>query len=117
MEKICKSCEKPFVGRTDKMFCSLDCKNKFNYQLRQNTRREVVVIDSYLHRNREILATLMGNSQKEAIDKSVLTRTGFKYEYMTGIYFNKEQKMYRIVYDYAWMDFSDQRILIVRKAK
>jgi len=30
-------------------------------------------------------------------------------------YFNKENKMYRIVYDYAWMDFSDQKVLVVRK--
>jgi len=69
----------------------------------------------YLHRNREIIATLMGNSVKETIDKAILTRAKFRWEYMTGVYWNKEGKMYRLVYDFAWMDFSDQRVLIVRK--
>ncbi len=32
-----------------------------------------------------------------------------------GTYLNKEGKTYRIVYDFAWMDFSDQKVLIVRK--
>jgi len=45
----------------------------------------------------------------------ILTRAGFKWDYMTGIYWNKENKMYRIVYDFAWMDFSDQKVLVVRK--
>ncbi len=58
---------------------------------------------------------LMGNSTKEEFDRLVVTRTGFKYEYHTGTYLNKEGKTYRLVYDYAWMDFSDQKILVVRK--
>jgi hypothetical protein len=69
----------------------------------------------YLLRNREILATLMGNSVKETFDRLLLTRAGFRWEYCTGIYLNKEQKMYRLVFDYAWMEFSDQKILVVRK--
>jgi hypothetical protein len=49
------------------------------------------------------------------LDRPALTRAGFRWEFMTGIYFNKEGKMYRLVYDYAWMDFSDQQVLIVHK--
>jgi hypothetical protein len=59
----------------------------------------------------------MGESKKETFDKLVLVRAKFKFEFMTGIYMNKENKMYRLVYDYAWMDFSDQKILVVRKTK
>jgi hypothetical protein len=58
----------------------------------------------------------MGKSKKEIFDRLVLARTGFKFEYMTGIYLNKEGKMYHLVYDFAWMEFSNQKILIVRKA-
>jgi hypothetical protein len=58
----------------------------------------------------------MGKSKKEIFDRLVLARTGFKFEYMTGIYLNKEGKMYHLVYDFAWMKFSNQKILIVRKA-
>lgn len=58
---------------------------------------------------------LMGSDAKITLDKMILTRAGFKWDYMTGIYWNKENKMYRIVYDFAWMDFSDQKVLVVRK--
>jgi predicted nucleic acid-binding Zn ribbon protein len=112
----CHNCTNKFSGRTDKKFCSLACKNQFNYNTRRETKSETLLIDRYLHRNREILDTLMGKSKKEVFDRLVVTRTGFKFEYITGIYINKEGKMYHLVYDFAWMDFSDQKVLIVRKS-
>ena len=117
MKKKCLQCGQETLGRSDKKFCSLVCKNTFAASQRRDTRNAVAEIDAYLHRNREILALLMGNTAKAELDRLVLTRTGFKYEYHTGTYLNKEGKMYRIVYDYAWMDFSDQKILVVRKKK
>jgi hypothetical protein len=115
MEKNCQQCGKALHGRTDKKFCGLACKNAFNVAQRKATRDEVKEVDAYLHRNREILATLMGDSRKEMFDRSTLSRAKFKWEFMTGIYFNKVGKMYRIIYDYAWMDFSDQQVLVIRK--
>ena len=112
----CHNCTNKFSGRTDKKFCSLACKNQFNYNTRRAAKSETLLIDRYLHRNREILDTLMGKSKKEVFDRLVVTRTGFKFEYITGIYINKEGKMYHLVYDFAWMDFSDQKVLIVRKS-
>ncbi|HMQ48562.1 MAG TPA: hypothetical protein PKA00_21310 [Saprospiraceae bacterium] len=115
MKKKCLHCKKELLGRTDKKFCSVTCKNTYTRQRRKKTRDAVAEIDAYLHRNREILALLMGEASKIEIDRSTLTRAGFRYEYHTGTYFNKEGKLYRLVYDYAWMDFSDQKILMVRK--
>lgn len=115
MKLNCQQCTASFKGRSDKKFCSIACKNAWHTQHRIATRNAVAEIDGYLHRNREILATLTGNASTIELDRLVLTRTGFKYEFHTGTYLSKEGKMYRIVYDYAWMDFSDQKILIVRK--
>lgn len=113
--KICKHCDKKVVGRIDKEFCSIDCKNKYNYERRSQTKSATAVIDGYLHRNREILATLMGLSNKLIIDKSVLDQTGFKYDYHTSHYLNKDGKTYWMIYDFAWMTFSDQKILLIKK--
>jgi hypothetical protein len=117
MEQQCLQCNKSFKGRSDKKFCSADCKNSYHSQHRKNTRTEVEEIDGYLHRNREILALLMGDGVKDTIERSVLVRAKFRWEYCTGIYKNKENKIYYIVYDYAWMEFTEQKILIVRKWK
>jgi len=115
MEQKCMVCGEETQGRSDKKFCSADCKNRHHSAQRRNTRDAVAEIDGYLHRNREILATLLGNAVKVELDRLVLTRTGFRYEYHTGTYLNKEGKMYRLVYDYTWIDFSKQKILVVRK--
>jgi hypothetical protein len=115
MENVCLQCQKKLHGRSDKKFCSLTCKNAYNVAQRRSTKNEVKEIDGYLHRNREILATIMGDSKKEMIDRKVLARAKFRWEYMTGIYKNKQGKWYHLVYDYAWMEFSDQMLLIIRK--
>jgi hypothetical protein len=117
MKKTCTQCQTVFQGREDKRFCSSVCKNQFFNVQRKNTTNATKEIDGYLHRNREILSTLMGESKKETFDRLILVRAKFNFDFMTGIYWNKENKMYRIVYDYAWMDFSDQKVLIVRKTK
>lgn len=115
MKKHCLHCGVEFTGRTDKRFCSVSCKNHYNFQKRKDTKDEVKEIDGYLHRNREILATLMGESKKEMFDRIVLERAKFRFDYHTGIHLNKEGKTYHLVYDYAWMDFTNQSVLIVRK--
>jgi hypothetical protein len=117
MKKKCLRCGEEMRGRSDKKFCSLACKNTHTAATRRSTRDAVAETDGYLHRNREILATLMGEATKVELDRLVLTRTGFRYDYHTGTYMNKEGKLYRLVYDYAWMDFSDQKVLVVRKKK
>jgi hypothetical protein len=117
MKKICIACETSFIGRSDKRFCSTTCKNHYYNELRKKTKDVTKEIDGYLHRNREILATLMGDERKETFDRLVLVRTGFKFDYITGLYFNAENKMYHLVYDYAWMEFSDQKIMIIQKKR
>jgi len=82
---------------------------------RRDTRDAVAEVDGCPHRNREILATLPGNAVKVELDRLVLTRTGFRYEYHTGTCLNKEGKTYRLVDDCAWVNFSDQKILVVRR--
>ncbi len=118
MKKVnnCISCQMELNGRSDKRFCSTACKNDFNNQLRKLTIKETAIIDAYLHRNREILMHVMGSHKKIQIDKLQLSKARFKFEYHTGHYINKEAKTYWQVYDFAWMEFSDQKILIVRKS-
>lgn len=103
-------------GRADKQFCNATCKNNFNYKNRASTKSDVKTIDALLHRNRIILLTLMGDSKKETFDKMVFTRAKFRFEFHTGHYINKDGKTYWIVYDYAWMLFLDQKVIVIRKA-
>lgn len=115
MRNTCQHCGNEFSGRSDKRFCSAGCKNIFNNDKRKSTIDAVKEIDGFLHRNREILEALMKSSVKETFDRLVLERAGFRWDYFTGTHTNKEGKLYRYVYDYAWMDFTTQQVLVVRK--
>jgi len=118
MPKTCKICKKPIKGRTDKIFCSLACKNYYHTNLRRATAIAVKEIDKILHRNRSILLEIMGkNKTQKMIDKQILDKKKFNYTYHTHFYVNSKGKTYYYLYDFAWMQFSDDKIMITRKSQ
>ena len=113
----CKICQSKIHGRIDKIFCSIECKNSYHVQLRRATATAVKVTDKILHRNRSILLELMGkNSKQKKIPRQLLDKKKFNWKYITGYYYNSKDKLYNIVYDFAWMEFSDGEILIIRRS-
>ena len=117
-KKTCEYCKKEFIGRSDKRFCSQTCKNQFNYQLRKQTKDITKEINNILHRNRIILNTIMGEKRgKMKVDRIELEKMNFNFKYITGYYVNKENKLYHYVYDFAWMEFSTQELLIVKNLR
>lgn len=114
--KNCPQCKEEFAGRVDKKFCSIDCKNSYNYALRKKTKKATASIDKILHRNHEILTMLMPEKRKKIkYDRLVLEQAGFNFNYFTGTYKNSKSKLYHYVYNYAWMEFSTQEILIIKQ--
>lgn len=116
MKKECLHCTIEFRGRSDKKFCSTRCKNNYNYTARKSVKKITITIDKILHRNYEILRTIMGEQRKKMmIERLELEKMGFSFNYITGIYTNSKGKVYHYVYDFAWMQFSTQQIMIVKK--
>jgi len=73
-------------------------------------------VDSILHRNRSILLELMGkNATQKKIPKILLDKKKLNYTYVTSFHVNKNGKMVHHIYDFSWMVFSDEEILIRRK--
>jgi len=115
-ERLCKMCKKQIKGRSDKMFCSLGCKNEYNIKLRQVTKKATQKIDEILHRNRSILLEIMGkNSTQKKIQRILLDKKKFNFSYITSYHINKYGKTVHHVYDFSWMIFSDEEVLIRRK--
>lgn len=109
-------CKKAVKGRSDKQFCSIECKNEYHVRLLQVTKETTLSTDKILHRNRSILLEVMGkNVKQKKIDRSILDKKKFNYHYVTGYYLNSSNKMYNYVYDFSWMIFSDREILIIRR--
>lgn len=116
MQKKCKICGQSFFGRKDKLFCTIACKNEYHTKLRAVTQKATNFIDNILHRNRSILLEIMGkNATQKKIERAALDKKKFNYKYHTHTHTNVKGKTYFYLYDFGWMEFSDQQILIVRK--
>lgn len=114
--KKCKICKKVLKGRADKLFCSMECKNYYHVSLRKVTNKAAKIIDKTLHRNHSILLEILGkNSIQKKIKRTVLTNKKFNFKYHTHFNINSKGKTYYFLYDIAWMEFSDDEILIVRR--
>lgn len=111
----CKMCKKEMVGRSDKIFCGVQCKNHYHQKLRAVTRDQAFALDRILHRNRSILLEVLGKKiTKLKVKRMVLVEKGFDWKYHTHYHLNSQGKIMHYVYDFGWMEFSDDYILIVR---
>lgn len=116
MKKKCKICGKELKGRSDKIFCSIRCKNYYHVNLRAVTNKAVESINKKLHRNRSILLEIMGKHKTQmTVDRRVLENKKFTFKYQTHYNINKHGKTYHYVYDFSWMEFSNDKILINRR--
>ena len=113
--KKCKICKTTLLGRTDKLFCSVKCKNYYHVHLRAATDKEAYPLDKHLHRNRSILLEIMGkNGTQKKVARTILDSKKFHFGYITHYHLNAQNKTVHYVYDFSWMIFSDQEILIKR---
>lgn len=116
MHTKCKICEKSLTGRTDKIFCSTTCKNYYHKKLRYATKQAAIEINGYLKRNYAILMELLDNNKSQVkVYRNVLEKKKFRFTYHTHYHINSQNKMFHYIYDLAWMEFSDDEILIIRK--
>lgn len=112
----CKVCQKEFIGRKDKIFCSIKCKNDYHVTLRAVTKQTAYPLDRILHRNRSILLELMGpKAIKKIVKRSELVKKKYQFKFITHYNINSKGKTYNHVYDFAWMEFSDDEILIIHQ--
>jgi len=117
-KRICKMCKREIKGRSDKVFCTVKCKSDYAYSLRSVTDIATVSIDKILHRNRSTLLEVLGkNKVQMQIKREILDAKKFNFNYITNYHINNQGKTVSYVYDFSWMIFSNQEILIKRIRK
>lgn len=115
--RLCKVCRQLLRGRSDKIFCSLHCKNHYHANLRRATKRAAYTTDKILHRNRSILLEIMGNHRRQQqVDRKVLDKKKFNYHYLTGYYLGKTGKIYHYVYDFSWVLLAGGKVRIFKRS-
>ena len=113
--RTCKLCKTVFSGKETKIFCSDICKADYHFKLNRVTNMATKQIDKILHRNRSSLLEIIGkNTTQKKVDRVLLDQKKFNWHYVTSYHLNSQNKMVNYVYDFSWMIFSDQEVLIKR---
>ncbi|WP_239495052.1 hypothetical protein [Pedobacter yulinensis] len=70
-------------------------------------------IDCFLKKNREVLEKL-NPTGKLVVNKSVLLRAGFNFQYHTHTYMTRRGQRYVFCYDQGYLGLESDQILLVR---
>lgn len=112
----CRMCKREVYGRSDKLYCSLNCKNSYYAGLEKTTRKRTYVIDQILHRNRNILLRLLGvNKRSIYIHKFELIKRKFNFKYMTHLTTSKKGTTYCCIYEFVWIELENEEIYIQKQ--
>jgi hypothetical protein len=114
-EKRCEECGRTINGRTDKRFCSDNCRNTFNYKLNSDVTNYVRNINNTLRKNRRILRELNPEG-KIKLSRERLLEKGFDFAYHTSTYTTQEGSQYFYCYDQGYLPMKrGYYILVVKK--
>lgn len=114
MEKHCIECGETFEGRTDKRFCSDQCRNTYNNRLRKDYSNLMRNVNNILRKNRRILKK-HNQYGKAKVQRQKIIDEGFNFDYMTNVYRTKKGHTYTFCYDQGFLELDDGLITIVER--
>ncbi len=100
------------VGRSDKRFCSDQCRASYNNQNKNESELLIVKVNAVLRKNRTILKRL-NPSGMSTVRKEFLNELGFNFKYYTNLYKTKEGNEYWFCYDIGYMYLEGDKIRII----
>lgn len=114
MPRYCMECQEELNGRSDKKFCSDNCRSSYNNRLNAdqiNLRRRV---NRILGKNRNILARLNPDGKK-TVHKALLLEEGFNFNYFTNRYITRKGTVYFFCYDQGYVIHKAPYLTLVEK--
>lgn len=113
-KRYCMNCGKEIVGRAGKMFCSDNCRNTHNNKLNKDTINLVRNINNKLRKNFRILSEL-NPTDKVKVERKLLKKKGFEFEFFTSVLKAKTGKTYYFVYDQGYCELEEDIFLIIKQ--
>lgn len=110
--KKCMECGETIRGRTDKKFCSDQCRNSYNNRLNSDNNNFVRNINNILRKNRRILQSLNPEGTTK-VGKDELLTNGFNFNYHTNTYTTKSGKTYFFCYEFGYLPLEGDMFAIV----
>lgn len=102
-QKYCLACQTELEGRRDKKFCDPYCKSAFHYKKTQEENLGFYSrVNKQLKTNRRILK-YYNRAGKVTVRAEVLKQQGFNPRFFTHFWKNKDQGVYRFVYEFGFL--------------
>lgn len=114
MNTKCIECGDKIMGRSDKKFCTDQCRSAYNNRLNSDSNNIMRNINNTLRKNRRIL--LEANPEgKSKISREHLIKKGFKFDYITNLYQTKNGHTYYFCYDQGYLPLERDWYALVRR--
>jgi predicted nucleic acid-binding Zn ribbon protein len=106
VEKKCLDCGDTLRGRTDKKFCSDQCRNNFNNRLNRDTNNFVRNVHGLLRKNRRILSDLYAEGRVK-VHKDALFALGYNFSFFTQIIEGTNGNIIHYCFEYGYTELGD----------
>ena len=114
MNQKCLNCDDSYVGRSDKKFCSDQCRNTFNNKVKRENEKLILEINKTLRRNRKILKQFNPEG-KTTIRREYLDKLGFNFNFHTHTFITNNNNTYKFCYEYGYLEIDSIKVLIINQ--
>ncbi len=101
IERKCPVCGYEIVGRTDKKYCSDQCRFLANSKQKQFREKPIIEVNQKLRRNRMILKTLCP-AGKCVVRRDVMDAMGYDFTLFNSIFVTGKKQIYYLCHDYGY---------------
>jgi predicted nucleic acid-binding Zn ribbon protein len=109
VERKCLDCGDTIRGRSDKKFCSDQCRNNYNNRLNRDSNNFVRNVHGLLRKNRRILSDLYGEG-KRTVHKDALYALGYNFSFFTHMIESRDGRRFLYCFEYGFSEKKDDFI-------
>ena len=110
--KKCLECGRELFGRSDKRFCSDQCRTSYNNRLNSDRTNYMRKVNRILRKNRKILHDLNPHGKTKIHREKLMTR-GYNFTFHTNIYTTRSGTAYYFCYDQGYLAIEDNYLMLV----
>ncbi|MFO7755672.1 MAG: hypothetical protein R6V34_06800 [Bacteroidales bacterium] len=112
----CLDCGEVLKGRSDKKFCSDQCRNNYNNTINREANNLVRNVHSVLRKNRKILCELYDSGTRK-IHRDALLVSEFNMNFFThSVETDNNSCITRYCYEYGYRDIDSEYITLIKNA-
>lgn len=103
VERVCLDCGARLLGRSDKKFCSDQCRNNYNNRLNRDQNNYVRNVHAQLRRNRKILSDLYEDGHHR-IHRDALFAQGYNFTFFTHLVETRDGQHWSYCFEYGFLE-------------